>query len=114
MFHDLLLDSPKLRSTTIFWTVQYYDTHVVHWTIVQMDDLKLRLTGGPLDHRPNGRSQFTYHMWSIEPSSILTVKFCKFGQSKLRHLDQGAFLQKLSSLITMYVGLSVKNLINNE
>ena len=53
-----------------------------------MYDSKLCLTGGPLDHRPNGWSKITSHMWSI-----WTVKFCKFGRSKLRHLDQGAFLR---------------------
>ena len=57
-----------------------------------MDGPKLRLTGGPLDHRPNGQSKITSLRWSIGPSSIWTVKFCKFGRSELRHLDQGAFL----------------------
>ena len=39
-----------------------------------MDGPKLRLTGGPLDHRQFGRLSF-------------------IGRSKLRHLDQGAFLR---------------------
>ena len=52
----------------------------------------LRLTGGPLDHCPNVRSKITSLRWSIGPSSNWTVKFRKFGRSKLRHLDQGAFL----------------------
>ena len=34
------------------WTVQNYVSQVIHWTIVQMDSPKLRLTGGPLDHCP--------------------------------------------------------------
>ena len=41
-----------------------------------MDDLKLRLTGGPLDHRPFGRLSFVnldgpnYAIWTKEPSSM--------------------------------------------
>ena len=55
---------------------QNYVSQVVHKTIVQMADLKLRLTGGPLDHRPFGRFSFVtldgpnYAIWTKEPSSI--------------------------------------------
>ena len=41
---------------------------------------------------PNGRCKITSHRWSIGSLSIWTVKVCKFGLFKLRHLDQGAFL----------------------
>ena len=55
------------------WTIQNYISQVVHWTIVQMDNTKLCLTGGPLDHRPNGRSTFRSHRWSIGPLSIFFI-----------------------------------------
>ena len=50
----------------------------------------------PSKHRVRsfGRSKITSHKWSIGPSSIRTVMFRKFGLSKLRHLDQGAFLKR--------------------
>ena len=38
------------------------------------------------------RSKITDHNRNCGPLSIWTVKFCKFGRSKLRHLDQGTFL----------------------
>ena len=72
----IVLEGPKLRSTIVVWTVQNYVSQVVHWIIVQMDNPNLRLTGGPLDHRPNGRLSFVnldrpnYAIWTKEPSSI--------------------------------------------
>ena len=66
-----------------------------------MDDLKLRLTGGSLDHSPNRQSNITSHRWSIGPSSIWRVKFRKVGRSKLRHLDQEAFLLKAAVVCNM-------------
>ena len=74
------------------WMVQKYISHVVHWTIVQIDGPNLRLTGGPLDHRLNGRPKLTSQQWSFGPWFFWTVQLCKFGQSKLRHWNQGAFL----------------------
>ena len=70
---------------------------------------KLCLTGGPLDHRPNGRSKITSHMWSIEPSSIWMVTSCKFDQSQLRHLDQGAFLDCATYRLSRPIGRLSEN-----
>ena len=62
------------------WTIQIYVSEVVHWTIVQMDGPKLRLSGGPLDHRPFGRLSFVnldgpnYAIWTKEPSSVFTME----------------------------------------
>ena len=96
----IILDGPKLRSTTVILdgqklrsTTVVLDGPKICSTTVVLDGPKLRLTGGPSDHRPNGRSKITSHRWSIGPLSIWTVKFRKFGRSKLRHLDQGAFLE---------------------
>ena len=61
-----------------------------------------RPTGGPFDHRPNERSKIMSLRWSIGPSSIWTVKFCKFEWSKLRHSDQVAFLFHTNGLISAW------------
>ena len=66
------------------WTIQIYVSQVVHWTIVQMDGPKLRLSGGPLDHRPFGRLSFVnldgpnYAIWTKEPSSANIKKVLCF------------------------------------
>ena len=63
--------------------IQIYVPQVVHWTIVQMDGPKLRISGGPLDHCPFGRLSFVnldgpnYAIWTKEPSSPVDMNFEK-------------------------------------
>ena len=51
-------------------------THFIrvgHWTIIQIDNPKLRLTVGPLDHSRLSLVNLdspNYAMWTMEPSSI--------------------------------------------
>ena len=61
-----------------------------------MDGITLRLTGAPLDHCPNRQFKITSHRWSIGTLSICTVRFRKFGRSKLRHSDQGRLKERKS------------------
>ena len=62
--HNCILDGPKLRSTTVI-----LDDPILHSRSVIFYGPKVCLTGGPLDHRPNGRSKITFHRWSIGPLS---------------------------------------------
>ena len=75
----VILDRQKLWRLAVFWTVKKYRCGTWFWTVQNYDcGLRYPSQGGWC---PRSR---TTQSW--------TVRFCKFGRSKLRRLAQEAFL----------------------
>ena len=72
-FHNRNIGQSKVTACNRSWTigpfskkiVKIYVSQVVHWTIVQIDNTKLRLTGGQWSHCANGQCKITSHSWFI-------------------------------------------------
>ena len=86
-----------------FWTIKNYTSHVVHWNILKMDDEKLRLTGGPLDHRPNGRSKITSHRCPLDHRPFRLLGFVNLDGPKYAIWTKAPF-----SLVVLNIYIHIK------